>query len=245
MNPSRKSCGNAQEGGSHFSVSKSFCLKVWSFAALGFFCCCCGAQTLSYSNLVSRLTDLEYLATVPAAGDQCALWSSYDRGSYYDAGTSNYVNWSANGDGSGVIRMEGSQAVLAEMQGPGCIWRMWSATPSSGHVRIYLDGTNGPPVTDLPFSAYFDGTTAPFTRPALVHTTAANGWNNYTPIPYQHSCKIVADAGWGQYFQFTYETFPSNTLMPTFSLPLSAGDLAALDGANAILATCGSDPAGV
>jgi hypothetical protein len=38
------------------------------------------AQTLSYSNLVSRLTGLEYLATLPASGDRCALWSSYDRG---------------------------------------------------------------------------------------------------------------------------------------------------------------------
>ena len=32
-------------------------------------------QELSYVDLVKRLTDLEYLATIPAPGDQCAQWS--------------------------------------------------------------------------------------------------------------------------------------------------------------------------
>jgi len=79
------------------------------------------------------------------------------------------------------------------MKGLGCIWRIWSATPQNGHVRIYLDDSPEPAV-DLPFTGYFDGKNAPFTRPAIVHTVA-RGWNNYTPIPYQKSCKIVADPG--------------------------------------------------
>jgi hypothetical protein len=140
--------------------------------------------------------------------------------------------------------MEGTNSVLAEMIGPGCIWRMWSATPSSGHVRIYLDGTNGPPAVNLPFSAYFDGQHPPFTNSALVHTTTANGWNNYTPVPYLKSCKIVADPGWGNYYHFNYETFPSNTIVPTFTLQMSSTDAAALAGANQGLGHPGADPAG-
>ena len=42
-------------------------------------------RSLSYVDLVHRLTDLEYLATIPASGEQCAQWSSYDRRSRYDA----------------------------------------------------------------------------------------------------------------------------------------------------------------
>jgi len=194
--------------------------------------------TLSYVDLVHRLTDLEYLATIPASGEKCAQWSSYDRKSRYDAATDKYLAWDANGDDDGIIRKEGDKLVLAEMEGPGCIWRIWSAKPAEGHVRIYLDGAIEPAV-DLPFKGYFDGKNSPFTRSALVHT-ASEGWNNYTPIPYQKSCKIVADPGWGLYYHFTYGTFPKEVRVPTFKRDLTAEESAALDKANEILTHCDS-----
>ena len=175
---------------------------------------------------------------MPEPGETTAQWSSYDRASKFDAPTGKYVRWDANGDGGGIIRKEGDQSVFAEMQGPGCIWRIWSATAKEGHVRIYLDGATEP-AADLPFIGYFDGRNAPFTRPKLVHTTAANGYNNYTPIPYQKSCKIVADAGWGQYYQFVYTTFPNGTELPTFKRELSPEENAALDEADKLLADSG------
>ena len=195
------------------------------------------AQRLSYVDLVRRVTDLEYLATLPLPGDQCAQWSSYDRKSRYDAAGGKYIDWDANGDGNGIIRKEGDEEIMAEMQGPGCIWRIWSAMPEAGHVRMYLDGASQP-VIDLPFKGYFDGKNEPFTRKALVHTVA-RGWNNYTPIPYQKSCKVVADKGWGAYFHFVYETFPPGTQVPTFKRELSDEELAALDQAEALLSHCG------
>src|SRR5580765_8119009 len=97
-------------------------------------------RKLSYVDLLHRLTDLECLATLPAAGEQCAQCSSYDRKSRYDSASGKYLQWDANGDGDGITRKEGDKLVLAEMNGPGCIWRMWSATPKEGYVRIYLDG---------------------------------------------------------------------------------------------------------
>src|SRR5205823_4485900 len=89
------------------------------------------SQTLTYIDLVHRLTDLEYLATLPQPGEKCALFSSYDRKSRYDSATGKYMDWDANADGGGIIRKEGNKEVLAEMQGPGCIWRIWSATPQN------------------------------------------------------------------------------------------------------------------
>ncbi len=198
--------------------------------------------SLTYVDLVKRLTDLEYLATIPEPGDQMAQWSSYDRRSRYDVPTGKYEAWDANGDGDGIIRKENGKLVLAEMQGPGCIWRIWSATPKEGHVRIYLDGASEPAV-DLPFSGYFDGKNAPFNRPALVHSVAM-GFNNYVPIPYQKSCKIVADPGWGMYYHFGYETFPKGTKVPTFKRNLSEKDDAALNQADGILSNCGPLPTG-
>ncbi len=200
-------------------------------------------QKLTYVDLVKRLTDLERLALLPAPDEKCAQWSSYDRKSRYDEATGQYVGWEANGDGGGVIRKEGDQLVFAEMEGPGCIWRIWSARPEQGHVRIYLDGAKEP-VVDLPFKGYFDGKNEPFTRSALVHTVAM-GWNNYTPIPYQKSCKIVADPKWGAYFQFVYTTYHKGTQVPTFKRQLSAEENAALDEANKILSKGRPAPAGL
>jgi hypothetical protein len=194
-------------------------------------------QKLTYVDLVKRLTDLEHLATLPEPGETTAQWSSYDRASKYDEQTGKYIRWDANGDGGGIIRKEGDKSVFAEMEGPGCIWRIWSATAKDGHVRIYLDGASEPAV-DLPFDGYFNGKNEPFTRPKLVHTVA-NGRNNYTPIPYQKSCKIVADSGWGQYYQFVYTTFPSGTEVPTFKRELTAEENAALDEADRLLANSG------
>jgi len=182
---------------------------------------CCGAGrgtlsnlqrrgTLTYVDLVGRLTDLEALAMLPKPGETCQQWSSYNRASSYDQGAGKYVRWDANGDGAGIIRKEGELSVFAQMDGPGVIWRIWSATADKGHVKIYLDGASEPAV-DLPFSQYFDGTQAPFQGKALCHTVA-NGKNCYVPIPYQRSCKIVAAEGWGRYYHFTYSTFPKETV---------------------------------
>jgi D-arabinan exo alpha-(1,3)/(1,5)-arabinofuranosidase (non-reducing end) len=110
-------------------------------------------QTFTYVDLVKRVTDLKHLATLPAPGETTKQWSSYDRASKYDEQTGKYIRWDANGDGGGIIRKEGAQSVLAEMEGPGCIWRIWSATAKDGHVRIYLDGATEPAV-DLPFIGY-------------------------------------------------------------------------------------------
>ena len=200
-----------------------------------------GMFQTSYADLVSRLTDLKALAIPPPAGEKTALASSYDRKSQYDAINDTYIDWGANGDNDGIIRMECDNAVMADIQGPGCIWRIWSARPQAGHVKIYLDG-NTTPAVDLPFTAYFDGSQPPFNRPALVYTTNAEGWNNYTPISFQKSCKIVAENGWGEYYHFNFTQFPPNTVVPTFHLPLSPADTDALDQANDLLLHLGQNP---
>jgi len=204
-------------------------------------------EELTYEQLAGRLIDLEHLAVLPEPGERCAQWSSFDRASRYDPAAGKYVNWSANNDGPQFIRKEGEKYVLAEMEGPGCIWRIWSALPKEGHVKIYLDGREEPAV-DLPFIDYFRGTVAPFDFPMLSYDLAqfgSRGANCYVPIPYQKSCKIVADEGWGRYYHFTYSTFPEGTRVPTFEPQLAPDARAALQRVNDFLANhLGSDPAG-
>ena len=201
------------------------------------------AEIYTYPQLVQRMTDLQELAKLAPAGEKTALASSYDRASQYDATTDKYINWGANGDGGGIIRKEGDDSVLMDVQGPGCIWRTWSATAGKGHVKIYLDGSQTPTV-DLPFLGYFDGKTAPFNRPNVTYipSPAAHGFNNFTPMSFQKSCKIVAEKDWGAYYQFTYTQFPAGTIVPTFNMNFSAADSAALDQADKILGQCGQNP---
>jgi hypothetical protein len=204
-------------------------------------------QTLTYVDLVQRMTDLEQLAVRPLPGERCAQWSSWDRASKYDEKTGQYVNWDANGDGGGIIRKEGKQVVMAEMDGPGCIWRIWSARGEKGHVRIFLDGSDQPAV-DLPFAEYFTAKSAPFTYPTLsydLNKLRSSGQNLYFPIPYQKSCRVVADEGWGLYYHFTYTTFPKGTVVPTFGTALPEDAVAALKRVDAFLQNqFGTDPAG-
>jgi hypothetical protein len=200
------------------------------------------AEVFTYVDLVNRLTDLERVAVLPAEGETCAQWSSYDRASRYDAETDTYVAWDANADGNGIIRREGNTSVIAEMQGPGVIWRIWSATAAEGHVKVYLDDQETPAI-DMPFIDYFNHENEPFTRPSLVHRTAM-GYNSYVPIPYSESCRITADDGWGAYYHFVYTTFPPGTELPTFGMELSEDELAALDRAEAVLGAQGPPPLG-
>ena len=210
----------------------SACFSLSAYALLVLFTAApiCAEDVLSYPDLVHRLVDMEHLAVLPRDGERCAQWSSYERASHYDATARKYRFWEANRDGDGFIRNEGPVMVLAEMEGPGCLWRVWSALPEKGRVKIYLDGAEEPAV-DMPFEDYFTGKAAPFDFPALsygLEDKGCRGKNLYFPIPYQESCKIVAEKGWGKYFHFTYGTFPEGTRVPTFTGKLSTADRQAL-----------------
>jgi hypothetical protein len=155
-------------------------------------------ERLTYVDLVNRTIDLAHLAVLPSEGERAAMCSSYDRRSRYDAASGKYVEWYANNDGPQFIRREGNAVVLAEMEGPGVLWRVWSALAESGHVKIYLDGAEKP-VIDMPFEHFFDGKHAPFNYPRLsyqLEDLGCRGRNLYFPIPYQKSCKVVSEEGW-------------------------------------------------
>ncbi|MGA2914698.1 MAG: glycoside hydrolase family 172 protein [Sedimentisphaerales bacterium] len=216
-----------------------FVIFVFCIAFCGIAFC---ATELTYIDLINTLIDLERPAVLPEKGEVTRQWSSYDRRSKYNEKTGKYINWEANGDGYGAvnwIRKENGKFVLGEMTGPGCIWRIWTATAKKGHICIYLDGAAEPAV-DLPCEDYFNCTQEPFNRPQLVHTVA-NGKNSYIPIPFQKSCKIVADKDYGQYYQFTYTLFSKDTKVPTFKRQLSKEESDALDNVDKKLANCGPD----
>ena len=199
----------------------------------------------SYVDLIGSLTNLEHLAELPVAGETSAEWTSHDRASTYNSDTGQYVNWNANNDDSGNL---GTQAdggtILAQMNGPGCLWRIWSGQVGTGHVKIFLDGSNTP-AADLAFQDYFNQTQFPFNYPSLNYTICS-GFDSYLPIPYNVSCKVVAYGNWGRYFHFNYSTFGPGVTVPAFTTNLTANEQATLANVNDfLLHQLGTDPAGV
>ena len=180
-------------------------------------------DTLSYADLVHRLTDMEYLATPPLDSEKSGTFTSYDRNAKYDAAADRYVNWQANGDGTGFIRKEGTSIVAFEADGPGVIWRVWSALAKYGHIRIFIDHQEVP-VVDRPFIEFFTEfaeagarkkQTSRMNFPSLVNQIS-RGRNSWIPIPFNKHCKILLDENWGAYYHFTYSTFSKNTRLPEF-----------------------------
>lgn len=191
-------------------------------------------EELSYSEVVERMVDLKRLAQLPEKGEESGMFSSYDRKSKYNNLSGTYHNWSANDDGltPQFIRKEGDNMVLAEMDGPGAIVRIWSANPGKGHVKVFIDGQEEP-LIDMPFSDYFNTSELPaFSYSSLVYETNARGFNNYVPITFQESIKIVAEPEWGQYYHFNYITFPDKTGVEVFKKNPSDEDKEALQKVN-------------
>ena len=189
----------------------------------------CAAEKLTYWDLVLRMVDLERLAVLPPAGEITGQFTSYDRASRYDEATGKYIVWDANGDSDGCLEKYADGSILmADIQGPGMINHIWSASPGRGHVKIYLDGSDTPTV-DLPFEDFFSRKDPVFDRETLVYKTEASGHNNWVPIPFQKSCRIVGEKDWGAYYYFQYVKFPEGTEMPAFSMPMEYPLLKALD----------------
>jgi len=94
--------------------------------------------TLTYHDLVQRLTDLRRLADPPIVGERSGTFSSYDRRSRFDATTQQYIDWDANDDGTGYIRREDEYIVVFEQTGPGVICHLACLVGIRG-ARAYPD----------------------------------------------------------------------------------------------------------
>jgi hypothetical protein len=191
------------------------------------------AKTLTYIDFLHQLTDLDRL-THPQDGITAGQFSSWDR---------NDVNaWGANGDAGQYLRVEpGGEAVMMDIDGPGCIYRTWSANPK-GRIRIYLDGATTP-TFDWDFNALFLGDQPPIPRPIIWKRGGPDSSSDcYLPLPFAKHIKITADRAWGQYYHFNYLLFPKDWTIPSFRLPLTSEENVALREVADAWGTPGRDP---
>jgi len=186
---------------------------------------------LTYEDMLDHLTNLNRLPAIEP-GVTCKQFSSYDRTSRYDAEKDEYILWSANADRGHYIRTEeNGEGVMAEMDGPGCIFRIWSANPQ-GVIRFYLDGDDEP-TYEFDFRAMCAGEIDSFIEPLVwkrpPKDKTGTASNCYVPIPFNKSCKVTAlgkdrkgnPAPPLQYYIIDYRVFPKDWQIDTFKLPLT------------------------
>ena len=198
----------------------------------------CGAPAqsgapLTYVDILHQLTDLDRLTHLQT-GCKGGLFSSWDRNSR--------TVWGANGDAGQYLRVEpNGEAVMMDLEGPGVIYRTWSANPM-GKIRVYLDGALTPSY-EWNFPDLFDGQLPPFIKPLVYRRDRAQSASDcYLPIPFAKHIKITADKAHGEYYHFNYVQFPKDRPVASFRLPLTAEEQAALQAAADVWAHPGRDP---
>ncbi|MBK8975890.1 MAG: DUF2961 domain-containing protein [Planctomycetes bacterium] len=185
------------------------------------------AQVPARPDSVARLIDL---AGLPLAtpGVTCRQFASTDP--------------TGHGEDHGhFLRREGSTAVLAEMDGPGVVVRLWSAN-AAGRLRVFLDGETGPRL-DCPFDGLFDGSVPPFEPPIAIHE--GGGFVSYFPIAYARSCRIEVgelEHPEALYYHVQYLTYPAGTTLRTFTRELPPEEHAALRDVLALWRAPGRSP---
>jgi hypothetical protein len=188
---------------------------------------------LTYVDILHQLTDLDRLTHLQT-GCRGGLFSSWDRNSK--------TYWGANGDAGQYLRVEPSgEAVMMDIDGPGVIYRTWSANPM-GKLRLYLDGA-ATPTYEWNFPDLFDGKMPPFVKPLVYRRDNPQSASDcYLPIPFAKHIKITADKAHGEYYHFNYVLLPKNQSVPSFHLPLSAEEQTALAAAVESWSNPGRDP---
>jgi hypothetical protein len=154
--------------------------------------CIAAPPAHDFSSFVRDLIDLDKLPLLED-GVTCREWTSFDRNEYKSPGS--------NGDCGQYIRVEpNGEAVMAEMNGPGCIVRIWSANPA-GTLRIYLDGAAAP-AFEQDFPSLVQAKVPGLPEPIVgVHAT---GGNCFLPITYRKHCRVVVAKPGAMYYNVDY-----------------------------------------
>lgn len=153
---------------------------------------------------LEHLGRLHWLAQYRSAA-KVAMVSSYDRTGGNDDGFSGRYS---------ALRKEGDALVIADLKGPGVIYRIWTPTPTDQPLEFYFDDEPKPRLV-LPFRSLFDGTRPPFVEPLCGF--GAGGFTCYLPMPFQKSCRIVYRGPRMQFIQINHAALPAGTRLETFT----------------------------
>lgn len=176
-------------------------------------------QTVSWESCLSALASMDH---VPVLDERnITLYSSHDR----SGGNNDFNNFHGPGSESGWV-------TLVDLNGPGCIRRLWMTGTDPGHpIRIYIDGDKTPRV-EMSLDALF-GATSPWTPPLAQYVNMC--YYSYVPITYAMSIRIEIKEPnvhpiWGPrriFYQVAAESFSSGTRVESYPKQMSQTQLQA------------------
>jgi hypothetical protein len=155
--------------------------------------------------------------------------SSYDRTGGNDDGFSGKYSF---------VRKDPEGLVLADLKGPGVIYRIWTPTPSDDVMEFFFDGETKPRV-EVKFRDLFLGKHAAFPRP--LSGFGAGGYYCYMPLAFAKSCMVRLRAPKAQFYQINYALYNSAAPVATFSPELSPADRVHRDRACELFNGAGAD----
>jgi len=120
----------------------------------------------TYPVGLEELTRLDLLPRLKHA-TKVGMFSSYDREGGNDDGF--------NGTYSFLRKQEDGGLVLAELDGPGVLTRIWTPTPTDDDFEFYFDGEEEPRLT-IPFRQLFTGERHPFVEPLSGFGAGVSNW---------------------------------------------------------------------
>jgi hypothetical protein len=145
-------------------------------------------------RFAENFADLPFLKT----GTQTYQYSSTDPG---EDQFNDYSHW--------LYADKDSGAVLADIKGPGAIYRIWSTgnVGDTNRIKIYIDGEENPRINQT-FNEFHDH--KPLRDRPQVGSGAGDNylaWWSYMPIPFRKSIKIVRQGNFRPFYNITYHTY--------------------------------------
>lgn len=155
------------------------------------------AQNDQY-DVIEELENLQRADQLPRyrSGEYIGQISSYDRTGGNDDGFDGTYSF---------IRKESGNLVIADLQGPGVVNRIWTPTPTDDTMAFYFDGESEPRLR-IRFSDLFSGEVFPFLKG--ISGNEIGGYYTYLPIPYEKSLKIVLEGEQMLFHQIQYRELP-------------------------------------
>jgi hypothetical protein len=155
---------------------------------------------------------------------------------------SSYDRTGGNNDGFGgqysFVRKENGGLVLADLEGPGVIYRFLTPTPTEDMLEFYFDGEKEPRI-QVKFRDLFMGKYPAFPRPLVGF--GAGGFYSYVPLPYEKSCKVFLRAERMQFYQINYAKYPKGMGIKSFTVEPTAEYQRQIEKARKLFDSTGTD----
>ncbi len=135
----------------------------------------------------------------------------------FATGFSSYERNGGNVDRGKFLYQDGSEYVMADIRGPGAVYRLWT-TGQDGNamIKFYLDGAETPQI-NLSFNSFYNGITAPFLSPLNGdNLKSSGGFYSYLPITFSNSCRITSTDN-NLYYNVGMISYPALTNVETWT----------------------------